>query len=426
MTVAPTVNWDAGGAPQPPSGRGAGGDGPSPIDIGHSRVRFADLAAVAFTALTARKMRTFLSALGITIGIASMVAVLGLSESSRADLQAQIAKLGTNLLTVQAGSGFGAGNATLPTDTAAAIARIGPIESVTGIVTMSDAVLRNSEVNAQATGGIQAVAADLNLLQTLNSSVAQGEWLNAATANYPTVVLGAVAAQRLGVTSLGDGQQILIGSQRFTIVGILNPFPLAADLDRSAIIGMGAAETYLGATLAPSTVYVTTVPAFVQDVRSVLGATANPQNPENVNVTRPSDALEAQVAADSAFTALFLGLGAVALLVGGVGIANVMVMGVVERRSEIGLRRALGATRGHIRRQFLVESLMLAALGGIAGVLLGSLATIVYSASQGWHAVLPAIAIVGGLVGALVIGAVAGLYPAMRAASLAPTEALRS
>jgi len=394
--------------------------------LGRSRARLSDLAAVAFTALSARKMRTALSALGITIGIASMVAVLGLSESSRADLETQISQLGTNLLTVQAGSGFGAGDATLPDDTATAIARIGPIEDVSGIVTLSDTVLRNTEVNAEATGGITAVASDLNLLDTLNSSVADGVWLNQATSNYPVVVLGAVAAQRLGVTSVVDGQQILIGDQRFTVVGILKPFPLAADLDRSAIVGMGAAETYLGADLAPSTVYVTTVPEYVEQVRGVLGATADPENPEEVNVTRPSDALEAQVAADSAFTALFLGLGAVALLVGGVGIANVMVMSVVERRSEIGLRRALGATRNHIRQQFLIESLLLAALGGVAGVLVGSLATFAYATVQGWQTVLPGIAIVGGLVGALVIGGVAGLYPAMRAAALAPTDALRS
>ena len=394
--------------------------------LGRSRARLSDLAAVAFTALSARKMRTALSALGITIGIASMVAVLGLSESSRADLETQISQLGTNLLTVQAGSGFGAGDATLPDDTATAIARIGPIENVSGIVTLSDTVLRNTEVNAEATGGITAVASDLNLLDTLNSSVADGVWLNQATSNYPVVVLGAVAAQRLGVTSVVDGQQILIGDQRFTVVGILKPFPLAADLDRSAIVGMGAAETYLGADLAPSTVYVTTVPEYVEQVRGVLVATADPENPEEVNVTRPSDALEAQVAADSAFTALFLGLGAVALLVGGVGIANVMVMSVVERRSEIGLRRALGATRNHIRQQFLIESLLLAALGGVAGVLVGSLATFAYATVQGWQTVLPGIAIVGGLVGALVIGGVAGLYPAMRAAALAPTDALRS
>lgn len=401
-------------------------DAPARADLGRSSVRLADLAAVAASAMGARRMRTLLSALGITIGIASMVAVLGLSESSRADLQAQIEKLGTNLLTVQAGSGFGAGDATLPDDVTSAIARIGPIQNVAGIVALSDPVLRNSEVNSDATGGVQAVAADLSLLDTLNSSVADGVWLNEATSAYPAVVLGATAAERLGVTTTADGQQILIGDQRFTVVGILAPFPLAADLDRSAIVGLQSAVDYLGADLAPSTVYVTTVPTFVEDVRAVLAATADPENPEEVEITRPSDALEAQDAANNAFTALFLGLGAVALLVGGVGIANVMIMGVVERRAEIGLRRALGASRGHIRDQFLIESLMLAALGGVAGVVVGSIATFAYATTQGWNTVIPPIAVIGGLVGALVIGAIAGLYPAMRAAALAPTEALRS
>lgn len=396
------------------------------VDLGRSKVRLGDLAAVAAAAMGSRRMRTLLSALGVTIGIASMVAVLGLSESSRADLHTQIEKLGTNLLTLQAGSGFGAGDATLPNDVTSAIARIGPIENVTGVVTLTDTVLRNTEVNADATGGVQAVAADLNLLDTLNSSVADGVWLNEATSHYPAVVLGATAAERLGVTTVADGQQILIGGKRFTVVGILNSFPLAADLDRSAIIGTQAAADYLDADLSPSTVYVTTVPTFVEDVRSVLAATADPENPEEVEVTRPSDALEAQNAANNAFTALFLGLGAVALLVGGVGIANVMIMGVVERRAEIGLRRALGATRGHIRDQFLIESLMLAGLGGVAGVGLGALATFAYATTQGWKTVIPPIALGGGLGGALIIGAIAGLYPAMRAAALSPTEALRS
>ena len=395
-------------------------------EIGVSKVRFVELLRASLGSLGQRPVRTALSALGVTIGIAAMVAVLGLSESSRADLQAQIANLGTNLLTVQAGSGFGAGDGTLPADTSTAISRIGPIESVSSVVTLSDTVLRNSEVNAQATGGLQAAAVDLSLLDTLNSSVAKGEWLNKATADFPVVVLGSVAAQRLGISDVGSGQQILIGKTWFTVVGILKPFPLAADLDRSALIGMNAAATYLDADLNPSTVYVLADPAYVDDVRKVLGATANPEHPEEAQVSRPSDALQAQLAADSAFTSLFLGLGAVALLVGGVGIANVMVIGVMERRGEIGLRRALGATRRHIRGQFLLEALALAGLGGLVGVGLGSLVTVIYALGQGWRVVLPLVAIVGGMVSALAIGAIAGLYPAVRASQLSPTEALRS
>ncbi len=176
----------------------------------------------------------------------------------------------------------------------------------------------------------------------------------------------------------------------------------------------------------PSTVYVRADPERVTEVRSLLGRTASPQRPEEVDVSRPSDALEARAAAKTAFTSLFLGLGAVALLVGGVGIANVMVISVLERRSEIGLRRALGATRRHVGVQFLVESLLLAGLGGAVGTLLGALVTIGYATSEGWTAALPPVALVGGVLVAVVAGGIAGLYPALRAARLSPTEALRA
>ena len=142
-------------------------------------------------------------------------------------------------------------------------------------------------------------------------------------------------------------------------------------------------------------------------------------------MSRPSDALEARAAAKTAFTSLFLGLGAVALLVGGVGIANVMVISVLERRSEVGLRRALGATRRHVGAQFACESLLLAAAGGVAGVALGALVTAGYAATRGWTPVVPPAALAGGVAAALAIGAVAGVYPALRAARLSPTDALR-
>lgn len=399
---------------------------PLNFDLGTSRLRLADVIRVGASGFGSRKVRTLLSALGITIGIAAMVGVLGLSESSRADLEAEIEALGTNLLTIQAGSGFGAGDATLPEESTAMISRIGPVQAVSGIVTLDDAVLLNDQVNPSETGGIQAAAVDLDLLDTLNGEVVTGRWHDQATASYPTVVLGSVAAERLGILSVNNGQQILIGSERFTVIGVLAEFPLAADLDRSALIGYKAATTWLGAELNPGTIHVRTQPESIDAVRGVLPATADPASPEEVEVSRPTDALEAQAAADSAFTSLFLGLGAVALLVGGIGIANVMVIAVIERRNEIGLRRALGATRAHIRRQFLTEALMLSVLGGAAGVGLGALVTAAYARTQDWQVVLPPEALIGGFAAAIAIGVVAGLYPAMRAARLAPTEALRS
>ncbi len=391
-----------------------------------SRLRIGDVLGVGSTGLRTRKMRTALSALGVTIGIAAMVGVLGLSESSRADLSNKIEALGTNLLTVSPGGGFGGGDGVLPEDAVAKIRRIGPVDEVADVVELDVSVLRNDYVNENRTGGLTVVAADLGLLGTLNGEVDEGVWLNSASASYTNVVLGSESANRLGIESVDAGMQVFIGGEWFTVVGILDPFPLAADLDRSVLIGMDVATALFDSELNPSIVYLRTPSESLDAVRGVLAATVDPAEPDEVSVSRPSDVLEAEEAADSAFTSLFLGLGAVALLVGGIGIANVMVIAVIERRNEIGLRRALGATRAHIRRQFLTEALLLSTLGGLAGVGLGATVTAVYASTQEWEVVIPPEAAVGGFVAAVAIGAIAGLYPAMRAARLAPTEALRA
>ncbi len=408
-------------SPAPEESRRAGGRNLPPSRLGPLAV-----VGVASDGLRGRKLRTALSALGITIGIAAMVGVLGLSESSRADLQAQIAALGTNLLTVEPSSGFGGGDGALPAETAAKIGRIGPVDLVADTVTLDEAPRRNDLVSENETKGVTVVAADIDLLDTLKASVADGVWLDEATSAYQNVVLGSVAADRYGVTGLDDGAQLRIGDEWFTIIGVLDEFPLSEDLDRSVFIGKDAAASTFDVELNPSTIFVRTDPDQIDAVRGVLSSTADPESPDEVSISRPSDALEAQAAADNAFTALFLGLGAVALLVGGIGIANVMVIAVIERRNEIGLRRALGATRAHIRRQFLTEALLLSAIGGAAGVGLGVAVTYLYANYEGWTVVIPNVAIFGGFGAAIAIGAVAGLYPATRAARLAPTEALRA
>jgi putative ABC transport system permease protein len=392
-----------------------------------SRLRAADVLRVGSLGLRTRRLRTSLSTLGVAIGIAAMVGVLGLSASSQADLQAKIRALGTNLLEVQAGTGFGRGNGQLPATAVSMVSRIGPVSAVSSIATIQAAVRRTDAISSGITSGISVFAADIGLLKTLHGSLTDGVWLDAATSTYPAVVLGSTAATLLGVTHVADELRVRINDQWFAVIGILAPNATATGLDRSAIIGVPAAATYLlDADVVPEIIYVRTADGATDAVRAVLSATVNPETPEEVQISRPSDALAAEDAASNAFTSLFLGLGGVALLVGGIGIANVMVIAVIERRSEIGLRRALGATRAHIRRQFLTEAVLLAGAGGVVGVGLGAGVTAVYAHIRDWQVVVPPIAIAGGLVAAVVIGGVAGLYPASRAARLPPTEALRS
>ena len=386
-----------------------------------------DLLRVASIGLRSRRLRASLSALGIAIGIAAMVAVLGISESSKANLLASLDRLGTNLLVAQAGSGvMGGEDAALPTTSEAMLRRIRPVEEVSSVTSVDASVRRTDLVPSERSGGITVKAADTLLLDTLVGEMADGEWLDETRADLPVVVLGSVAAQRLGVVEVADGVQVWLGGQWFTVIGIMEPLELAPALDTSAVIGRGIATAELDAAETPGTVYLRTDPAHVDDVQGVIAATADPAHPDQVEVTRPSDAIEARAAASNAFTALFLGLGAVALLVGGVGIANVMVISVLERRSEIGLRRALGATRRHVSVQFLCEALLLSAAGGIAGVALGAAVTAAYDLARGWAVVVPATGLIGGVAAAIAIGAVAGLYPAARAARLAPTDALRT
>lgn len=383
-----------------------------------------DLLRTARSGLGNRRLRAALSAAGVAIGIAAMVAVVGISESSKADLLSQLDNLGTNLLSVSAGQSLMGTDSKLPAQAAGMVRRVGPVESVAGTTTVGATVRRTDRIPKAETAGIAVKAADPGLLETLRGRVNSGIFLNDANSRYPVVVLGATAAERLGITR--TGVQVWLGDRWFSVIGILDPLPLAPEIDRSALVGQPAAMEMFGIDDSPSTLYVRASPEAVEEVRGILAATVNPAHPEEVQVSRPSDALAARAVAKTAFTSLFLGLGAVALLVGGVGVANVMVVAVLERRSEIGLRRALGAPRRYIRWQFLIESLMLSGIGGAAGVALGYLIAAGYATFRGWSVSMPLLGVAGGAISALVIGGLAGLFPAVRAARLSPTEALRT
>jgi putative ABC transport system permease protein len=388
------------------------------------RVRPADLARLASVGLRTRKLRGALSALGIAIGVAAIVAVLGLSASSSAGLLTEISRLGTNLLTATNGESFSGQTAELPDAAPAMIGRLPGVTEVQDTGTVNVDAFRSPLIPSIDTNALSVGAASLGLLPALATTVAEGRYLDTATAQEPVAVLGAAAAQRLGIDRVYAGERIWLGNQWFYVAGILNPVVLDPGIDSSVLIGFPAAEKYLGFDGHPTTIYVRAQTGQVNTVDGLLADQANPQDPDEVDVSQPSAALVAQADAQGAFNDLFLGLGAVALLVGVVGVANIMVISVLERRSEIGLRRALGATRGHIRIQFLSEAILLALLGGAVGVGAGALATAVYASVKGWTIVIPTLAWAGGLAAALLIGALAGLFPALRAARLSPTEAL--
>ena len=392
------------------------------------RIRGADLSRLAFVGLRTRKLRAALSALGIAIGVAAIVAVLGLSASSESGLLTEINQLGTNLLTVTNGQSLFGTTAELPLDAPGMIGRIGPVSDVqfTGVINNAN-VFRSPVIPSIDTNALSVDATSLDLYAAVDSSVARGSFLNAATATEPTCVLGAAAAQRLGIDRIFSGERVWLDNMWFYVVGILKPARLTPEIDSEVLVGVAAAEKYLGFDGHPSEIYLKVVPTSeTTSVDSVLAATANPENPNEVDVSQPSAALVAQADTQAALNGLFLGLGAVALLVGSVGVANIMVISVLERRSEIGLRRALGATKGNIRLQFLFEAVLLSVIGGAVGIVLGVASTAVYASSKHWSIVIPPLAWAGGIGASVVIGAVAGLWPALRAARMSPTEALWS
>jgi putative ABC transport system permease protein len=391
-----------------------------------ARLAFADLVLVASVGIRTRRLRASLSALGIAIGVAAIVAVLGLSSSSQAGLLAEIDKLGTNLLTVDTGQTVFGAAAELPVAAPAMIARIGPVTQVADTGSTSANVYRSPLIPSIYTNALSVQAATLNLLPAVGATVARGSYLNAATATEPLCVLGAQAAQLLGIDRLYPGLRVWLGGMWFYPVGILTSAALAPEIDTSVLVGFPAAHRYLGFDNHPTTIYVRTATSQTAAVQAVLASTANPEAPSQVTVSQPSDALTARADAQGALNTLFLGLGAISLLVGALGVGNIMLISVLERRSEIGLRRSLGATKGQIRTQFLSEAILLALLGGAVGVTAGAIATYVYAQNKHWTTDVPTIAWAGGLASAVAIGAIAGLLPAIRAARTSPIEALRT
>jgi putative ABC transport system permease protein len=390
------------------------------------RLGVGDIVRLGLLGITARRFRAALSALGIAIGIATMIVVTGIPATSQKALLDELTALGTNMLRAEPAPGDPP--AELAEDAVARVERIGPVTSAAAVANTHTVVRRTDRAPVGDGSGLSVLASTTNLLSQLNGALLSGRFLDASTSRFPTVVLGYVAAGRLGVDRLNPGHlpQVYIGQTWFTVIGILRPMPLATDIERSVLVGWDAARTWLDFDGHPTVVYAKARENAIEDVRAVLAPTLYPKLPGLVQVSRPSDALAAKRATENNFSALLLGLAGVALLVGGIGVANTMFISVLERRREIGLRRALGATRSHIRAQFLTEAVVLSFLGGLAGTAIGILATTAYALYEDWTPVVPPVSALGGIAGAIVVGAIAGLHPSIRASHLTPTEALAS
>ncbi|MCT1828614.1 ABC transporter permease [Brevibacterium luteolum] len=388
-----------------------------------SRLRSIDLLRLGWHGVRAHPARATLSALGIAIGIAAMISVIGISLSSQARVQEQLAALGTNMLTVSPGESFNGDKTSLPADSAERLRRIDGVEQVSWIAELEGAqAYRNTYIDPGQTNGLTVAAADEQLLSVTSTQLRNGAWFNRATGQYPTTVLGATAARRLGIAT--PGSHVIINGADYAVLGILKPSALAPELNTSVLVGGAHAQQQLEFSGSPTTLFERSAEDSVSQVRDLIPSTLNAQRPNEVSVSRPSDTLAAQNAIDTAFTGLLVGVGSIALLVGGIGVANIMIITVMERRREIGLRRALGATRAHIRKQFMIESVLLATYGGLAGIVLGAVCTVTVSLINGWTPTIPLIVPLLGITITIIVGAVAGVLPAMRAADTSPTAAL--
>jgi putative ABC transport system permease protein len=393
--------------------------------VNKNKLRTRDLFFVAVYGVKARKGRAALTSIGIGIGIAAIVAVSGIAASGSADLLSTLESLGTNLVKASPQAGFFGTQEELPEGVIGMVERIGPVEEVTS-TTQTDLLVRRSNfISEFEGGGISTIVTTSELLNVIGGNLSQGRFITDGLSDLPVTVLGSVTAKRLGITNLSKPTKILIDDEWFGVIGIVEELKIHPDLDRSVFIGYGAAKKLFDINEEPTTIYLRANPTFIEDVVEVIAPSMNPENPDQVEVSRPSDALEAQQAVEASFTNLLLGLGSVALLVGGVAIANVMVMSVLERRMEIGVRRSIGATRREIRYQFLLESIVLSGIGGLVGVMLGSLITLAYTNYTNIVFSIPVWQILGAVVLALLIGAISGVYPAIKASKIQPAEAVR-
>jgi putative ABC transport system permease protein len=387
-----------------------------------------DLLGVAWAGLTARRTRTVLIMLGPIVGVAAMVAAIGLTESAKGNLKAELAKLGTTMIVASAGTTFGQQNSTLPAD---AVSRAGAISTVTGAAATAElsGIIALPDLGAKdfySAFPVPVQAADLNLPSVLQVPTADGRWLdNADLADGArAAVLGSGLAKQYGYLQ-GEIRSIRLNDINYGVVGVLAPVGLEPQLDNAVFITQTEAKSDFGTDGNPTTLYVRAANGTTQETANVLPTAINLGGTQSVTTQVPSDALQASAQANKTLqrTALFAGI--LALAVGGLGIANVMSISVIQRSSEIGIRRAVGHTRTQIAAQFLFEALFVGVLGGSIGAAAGAGIVVVTSKALHWVVVLAYSRMPIWIGLAVAVSVAAGLSPSIKAARLEPLETLR-
>jgi len=387
-----------------------------------------DLVGVAWTGLTARKVRTLLIMLGPIIGVAAMVGAVGLTESAKGALKQQLAELGTNLIIAQAGGTFGSQNPTFPADAVQRVYAIPTVLGAAATTNLSGVIATPIEAGSTYYQAfpVPVRAADLSLPAVLKVPLLDGRWLDHAdtSRHLLSVVIGSGLADKYAFLP-GETRTIRLNSTNFGVVGELGPVPLDPELDNAAFVTQWAAKNVFGTDGKPNQLYVRASPGTTQETANAIPKAISLGGPDQTSTNVPSDVLQAASQADKTLQQVALFAGLLALAVGGLGIANVMSISVIQRSSEIGIRRAVGHSRAKIGAQFVLESLFVGLLGGLLGAALGVGVVYLVSAFAHWivEIAYSRIPIWMGL--ALFVSVVAGLYPSIKAARLEPLETLR-
>ncbi|MDZ4825622.1 MAG: ABC transporter permease [Actinomycetota bacterium] len=390
---------------------------------------FRDLFQVAIGGLFARKVRTVLLLLGPMIGVAAIIAAVGLTDSAKGDLKAKVRQLGTNLIVATAASSFGTETPTLPEDAVARAETVRTVEKVSAVVSLSDiTVSPYAEAEEQyETIPVPVMAADTSLPNVLEVDLVEGRWLNDFDENEVSrgAVIGLGLAREIEYLP-GEPRTIELDGVRYGVIGVLDEVELDPTLDNAVFITFSAADAdFLADDVLPTQLYVRSFDGEEEVTADALRTAISLGGSKEVATEIKSEALELAAQSDRQLQLIVVSMGLLAIIVGGIGIANVMSISVIQRSTEIGIRRALGHTRKIIAGQFLLESAAVGLMGGILGVGLGMLAIFVGASIAGWVFTMATWLPLAGIILAIVVSMTAGIYPAWRAARLEPLETLR-